>query len=73
MIEDRERLRLELETFLREKYRLGEQWASEQWDADLLDHAGLDAVAALFRGPGATRIMRIAPRPEFERWRESRA
>lgn len=72
MIEDRERLRLELETFLREKYRLGEEWASEQWDDALLFGETVVA-AAIFRGPGAAVIMRMDTIEAFERWRKSRA
>lgn len=70
--EQRERLRLDLETFLREKYQLGEEWASEQWDDALLAHSGETVAAAIFRGPGAAVIMRMDTIESFNRWRASR-
>lgn len=64
---DRERLRLELETFLREKYGLSEAFAAvpEDWDA-----RGI-AMMVFRVGPAEAEIMRAVPIEEFERWREA--
>ena len=69
MIEQRERLRLELETFLRQKYGLNEQFAAvpEDWDTR-------GVAMMVFRvGDGPGEIMRAAPIEEFEAWRVAAA
>lgn len=68
-IDERERLRLDLETFLRQTYRLGEGFAavSEDWDA----RSVAMMVFKVNGGPG--EIMRAAPIEDFEAWRKERA
>lgn len=62
MIEERDRLRLNLETFLRQKYNLSEQFASvpEIWDTR--------AVAMMGFRDGPIEFLRAAPIEDFEWW-----
>ena len=67
--EVRERLRLELETFLRECYRLGEGFSAveEYWDA------GEVAMMVFQVGDNpSSQIMRVMPIGDFENWRQRR-
>ena len=68
VIEEREVLRLDLETFLREMYRLGEDFVAdpEDWDAQ-------GVALMVFRVKnGRGEIMRGAAIEDFEAWRKSR-
>lgn len=62
---ERERLLLDLETFMRQKYGLGEGFAAvpEDWNA----RGVAMMVFRVMGGPG--EIMRAAPIEDFEAWR----
>lgn len=65
--ENRERLRLDLETFLRQTYGLGEGYAAvpEDWDAR---GVAMMCFEILDGRPGRGVFMRAAPIEDFEAW-----